>query len=87
MNPKIEDIDKVDQKPTTRTQRISAKLGERHIKDRLIEYGELSTQQLQDLTGMNVNQVRNCIRNPIDMGEVLPTASASSRNRKYKITG
>ena len=47
----------------------------------------LSTQQLQDLTGMNVNQVRNRIRNLIDMGEVLPTASASRRNRKYKIAG
>lgn len=87
MNPKIEGIDNVDQKPIPGTRRISAKLGEQHIKDRLIEYGELSTQQLQDLTGMNVNQVRNRIRNLIDMGEVLPTASASSRNRRYKITG
>lgn len=87
MNPKIEGIDNVDQKPIPGTRRISAKLGEQHIKDRLIEYGELSTQQLQDLTGMNVNQVRNRIRNLIDMGEVLPTSSASSRNRRYKITG
>lgn len=87
MNPKIEGIDNVDQKPIPGTRRISAKLGEQYIKDRLIEYGELSTQQLQDLTGMNVNQVRNRIRNLIDMGEVLPTASASSRNRKYKIAG
>lgn len=87
MNPKIEGIDNVDQKPIPGTRRISAKLGEQYIKDCLIEYGELSTQQLQDLTGMNVNQVRNRIRNLIDMGEVLPTASASSRNRKYKISG
>lgn len=87
MNPKIEGIDNVDQKPIPGTRRISAKLGEQYIKDCLIEYGELSTQQLQDLTGMNVNQVRNRIRNLIDMGEVLPTASASSRNRKYKIAG
>lgn len=77
----------MDQKPIPGTRRISAKLGEQHIKDRLIEYGELSTQQLQDLTGMNVNQMRNRIRNLIDMGEVLPTSSASSRNRRYKITG
>ena len=63
----------MDQKPIPGTQRISAKLGEQYIKDCLIEYGELSTQQLQDLTGMNVNQVRNRIRNLIDMGEVLPT--------------
>lgn len=87
MNPKIEGIDNVDQKPIPGTRRISAKLGEQYIKDCLIKYGELSTQQLQDLTGMNVNQVRNRIRNLIDMGEVLPTASASSRNRKYKIAG
>lgn len=87
MNPKIEGVDNVDQKPIPGTRRISTKLGEQYIKDCLIEYGELSTQQLQDLTGMNVNQVRNRIRNLIDMGEVLPTASASSRNRKYKIAG
>lgn len=87
MNPKIEGIDNVDQKPIPGTRRISVELGEQYIKDCLIEYGELSTQQLQDLTGMNVNQVRNRIRNLIDMGEVLPTASASSRNRKYKIAG
>ena len=47
----------------------------------------LCTLQLQDLTGMNVNQVRNRIRNLIDMGEVLPMSSASSRNRRHKITG
>ncbi|WP_278563617.1 hypothetical protein [Collinsella tanakaei] len=77
----------MDQKPIPGTRRISVELGEQYIKDRLIEYGELSTQQLQDLTGMNVNQVRNRIRNLIDMGEVLPTSSASIRNRRYKITG
>lgn len=85
--PKIEGIDIADKKPIPGTRRISAKLGEQHIKDCLFEYGRLSTQQLQDLTGMNVNQVRNRIRNLIDMGEVLPTASASSRNRKHKIAG
>lgn len=85
--PKIEGIDIADKKPIPGTRRISAKLGEQHIKDRLIEYGGLSTQQLQDLTGMNVNQVRNRIRNLIDMGEAPPTASASSRNREHKIAG
>ena len=87
MNQKNEGIDNVDQKPIPGTRRISAKLDEQYIKDRLIEYGGLSAQQLQDLTSMNVNQVRNRIRNLIDMGEVLPTASASSRNRKHKIAG
>lgn len=68
-----------------RARRISAELGEQLIKERLAEHGELSTKQLQELTGMNVNQVRNRIRSLIEAGEVLATAPASSRGRTYRM--
>lgn len=63
---------------------LKSEAGEEYIKELLVQYGELSSKQLQELTGMSVNQVRNRIRNLIESGEILATAPASSRDRKYK---
>lgn len=69
----------------SRAKRLSTETGERYIKECLAEHGELSTRQLQELTGMNVNQVRSRIRRLINAGEVLATAPTSSRDRTYRM--
>lgn len=69
-----------DRKLTAGTSRV----GEDAIADLLATYGEMSTSELQERTGLNKNQVRNRLRKLIAAGKVIPTAPASSRKRTYK---
>ena len=49
--------------------------------------GELGTRELAECTGLTVSQVRVRVNALIAQGELEPTASATSRNRKYRLTG
>ena len=48
--------------------------------------GELGTRELAECTGLTVSQVRVRVNALIAQGELEPTASATSRNRKYRLT-
>ena len=47
--------------------------------------GELGTRELAECTGLTVSQVRVRVNALIAQGELEPTASATSRNRKYRL--
>ena len=48
--------------------------------------GELGTRELAECTGLTVSQVRVRVNALIAQGELEPTAPATSRNRKYRLT-
>lgn len=52
----------------------------------LKRYGELGTRELAERTGLTISQVRLRVNTLIAQGELEPTASATSRNRKYRLT-
>ena len=52
----------------------------------LRRYGELGTRELAERTGLTVSQVRARVNALIDQGEIEPTAAATSRNRKYRLS-
>lgn len=56
------------------------------IMTALKRYGELGTRELAERTGLTVSQVRTRVNALIAQGELEPTASATSRNRKYRLT-
>ena len=56
------------------------------IMTALKRYGELGTRELTERTGLTVSQVRARVNALIAQGELEPTASATSRNRKYRLT-
>lgn len=51
----------------------------------LKRYDELGTRELAECTGLTVSQVRVRVNALIARGELEPTASATSRNRKYRL--
>ncbi len=51
----------------------------------LKHYGELGTRELAERTGLTISQVRSRVNALIAQGELEPTASATSRNRKYRL--
>lgn len=51
----------------------------------LKRYDELGTRELAECTGLTVSQVRVRVNALIAQGELEPTASATSRNRKYRL--
>lgn len=53
----------------------------------LKRYDELGTRELAERTGLTVTQVRTRVNALIAQGELEPTAAATSRNRKYRLTG
>lgn len=55
------------------------------LSEILMEYGELSARELADKSGLTLNQVRYRIGKMVDDGVVLPTASSTSRKRKYRL--
>lgn len=48
--------------------------------------GELGTRELAERTGLTISQVRSRVNALIAQGELEPTAPATSRNRKYRLT-
>ena len=52
----------------------------------LKRYDELGTRELAECTGLTVSQVRARVNALISQGELEPTASATSRNRKYRLS-
>ena len=52
----------------------------------LKRYDELGTRELAEHTGLTVSQVRTRVNALIAQGEIEPTAAATSRNRKYRLT-
>ena len=52
----------------------------------LKRYDELGTRELAECTGLTVSQVRVRVNALIAQGELEPTASATSRNRKYRLS-
>lgn len=48
--------------------------------------GELGTRELAECTGLTVSQVRTRVNALIAQGKLEPTAAATSRNRKYRLT-
>ena len=48
--------------------------------------GELGTRELAECTGLTISQVRVRVNALIAQGELEPTASATSRNHKYRLT-
>ena len=52
----------------------------------LKRYDELGTRELAERTGLTVSQVRTRVNALIAQGEIEPTAAATSRNRKYRLT-
>ena len=52
----------------------------------LKRYGELGTRELAERTGLTISQVRSRVNTLIAQGELEPTAPATSRNRKYRLT-
>ena len=52
----------------------------------LKRYGELGTRELAEHTGLTISQVRSRVNALIAQGELEPTAPATSRNRKYRLT-
>lgn len=55
------------------------------LSEILLEYGELSARELADKSGLSLSQVRYRIGKLIDDGLVVPTASSTSRKRKYRL--
>ena len=53
----------------------------------LKRYDELGTRELAEHTGLTVSQVRTRVNALIAQGKLEPTAAATSRNRKYRLTG
>ena len=47
---------------------------------------ELGTRELAERTGLTISQVRSRVNALIAQGELEPTAPATSRNRKYRLT-
>ena len=52
----------------------------------LKHYGELGTRELAERTGLTISQVRSRVNALIAQGELEPTAPATSRNRKYRLS-
>ena len=52
----------------------------------LKRYDELGTRELAECTGLTVSQVRTRVNALIAQGKLEPTAAATSRNRKYRLT-
>ena len=52
----------------------------------LKRYGELGTRELAERTGLTISQVRSRVNALIAQGELEPTAPATSRNRKYRLS-
>ena len=52
----------------------------------LKHYGELGTRELAEHTGLTISQVRSRVNALIAQGELEPTAPATSRNRKYRLS-
>ena len=52
----------------------------------LKRYGELGTRELAERTGLTISQVRSRVNAFIAQGELEPTAPATSRNRKYRLS-
>lgn len=59
--------------------------GETTLWSLINQYGELSTRQLADKSGLSVNQVRGRVRKLLNAGRIEATAPPTSRNRKYKV--
>ena len=56
------------------------------IMTALKHYDELGTRELAERTGLTISQVRSRVNALIAQGELEPTAPATSRNRKYRLT-
>ena len=52
----------------------------------LKRYDELGPRELAEHTGLTVSQVRTRDNALIAQGKLEPTAAATSRNRKYRLT-
>lgn len=63
----------------------SVRRGEIVVEALLRKYGTMSVQELVEKTGMTISQVRRRLADLIDSGQVMATAPATSRNRKYRI--
>lgn len=59
--------------------------GERLLIELLEEHGELSAKDLANKSGLSINQVRTRMNKLLSKGTAEATASATSRNRKYKL--
>lgn len=55
------------------------------IEEALGAYGELSTREISEKTKLSPNQVRYRLRKLLGSGAVVATASATSRNRRYRL--
>lgn len=51
----------------------------------LARYGELSSRELMEKSGLTISQVRGRIRKLLGANRIEATAAATSRNRKYRI--
>lgn len=55
------------------------------VQNVLAAYGELSTQEISELTGLSINQIRTRLVNLQNNGLIEATAPPTSHNRKYRI--
>jgi ATP-dependent DNA helicase RecG len=58
-------------------------LGEEVVLEMIRRHGSLSMRELQEKTGLSVNQVRSRLRDLLERGEISATAPATSKNRRY----
>ena len=58
---------------------------EQVIQSLLMKYGEMSVRELEEKSGLNINQVRNRIRKLLKNGSIEATAPPTSHSRKYRI--
>ncbi len=83
--PAIDHFSVVMYRPNARREKLSKRdVGEAKVASLLLEYGELSIHEIEEKTGLTINQVRSRIRDLINDGVVEATAPSTSRYRKYR---
>lgn len=84
--PKIDHFKVVLKRPIeeVKSQKRTQK-DESFIESILEKHGEMSIRELVEESGLSINQVRRRINKLIDEDTIEPTASVTSRHRKYRV--
>lgn len=83
--PAIDHFSVTMYRPSAQREKLSKRsVGEAKVASLLLENGELSIHEIEEKTGLTINQVRSRIRDLIDDGVIEATAPATSRYRKYR---
>lgn len=84
--PKIDHFKVVLKRPIeeVKSQKRTQK-DESFIESILEKHGEMSIRELVEESGLSINQVRRRINKLIDEDIIEPTASVTSRYRKYRV--